>query len=47
VIDFWESRAAFNALLPRVEQSVAAADVELQCPRTSGQFAVHETITVA
>ncbi len=35
VIDFWESRAAFDAFTPRIEASVAAAGWHCKAPRTS------------
>ena len=43
VIDFWESREAFDAFTPRIESSVAAAGVEPQGPPDIKQFPVHET----
>jgi hypothetical protein len=43
VIDFWESREAFDAFAPRIEQSVEAAGVELQGPPDVKEFPVHET----
>jgi hypothetical protein len=43
VIDFWESRAAFDAFSSRIEQSVQAAGVELQGPPDIKEFPVHET----
>jgi hypothetical protein len=47
VIDFWESRAAFDALMPHVQQSVEAAGVALQGPPDIKEFPVYETITPA
>ncbi len=43
VIDFWESREAFDAFAPRIQQSVQAAGVELQGPPDVKEFPVHET----
>jgi hypothetical protein len=43
VIDFWESRADFDAFQPRIQSSVAAAGVELQGPPDVKEFPVHET----
>ena len=43
VIDFWESRADFDAFSPRITQSVEAAGVELQGPPDIKEFPVHET----
>jgi len=47
VIDFWESRAAFDALLPHIQQSVEAAGVELQGPPDIKEFPVHQTFPAA
>jgi hypothetical protein len=43
VIDFWESREDFDAFGPRIQQSVAAAGVELQGSPDIKEFPVHET----
>jgi hypothetical protein len=43
VIDFWESRAAFDAFSPRIQQSVQAAGVELQGAPDIKEFPVYET----
>ena len=43
VIDFWESRADFDAFAPRIQSSAAAAGVELQGPPDIKEFPVHET----
>lgn len=43
VIDFWESRADFDAFTPRIQQSVAAAGVEMQGAPDIKEFPVHET----
>jgi hypothetical protein len=46
VVDFWESRAAFNAFAPRIQASVEAAGVELQGAPDIEEFAVHETFAL-
>ncbi len=43
VIDFWESRAAFDAFMPRIQEAAAAAGVEMQGPPDVKEFPVHET----
>jgi hypothetical protein len=43
VIDFWESRGAFDTFQPRIQQAVEAAGIELQRPPDVKEFAVHET----
>lgn len=43
VIDFWESRADFDAFGHRIQESVAAAGVELQAAPDINEFPVHET----
>ncbi len=43
VIDFWESRADFDAFAPRIQQALAAAGVESQGPPDIKEFPVHET----
>lgn len=45
VIDFWESRQAFDAFQGRIESSVAAAGVALQAPPDIKEFPVHETFS--
>jgi hypothetical protein len=43
VIDFWESRADFDAFFgSRVQEAVKAAGVEMQGPPDVKEFAVHE-----
>jgi hypothetical protein len=42
VIDFWESRAAFDAFESRIGEAVAAAGVEMQGPPDVKEFPVHE-----
>lgn len=44
VIDFWESRADFEAFQGRIAEGVEAAGVELQGPPDIKEFPVHETI---
>jgi hypothetical protein len=43
VIDFWESRQAFDAFQGRIQEAVAAAGVELQGAPDVKEFPVHET----
>ena len=43
VIDFWESRAAFDAFAPRIRESIHAASVDYQGPPDIMEFPVHET----
>ena len=43
VIDFWESRADFDAFQPRIQAAVAEAGVEMTGPPDVKEFAVHET----
>ncbi len=43
IIDFWESRAAFDAFLEaRIQPAVEAAGVQLQAPPDIKEFPVHE-----
>lgn len=42
VIDFWESRGAFDSFQSRIEEAVAAAGVELAGPPDIREFPVHE-----
>jgi len=44
IIDFWESRADFEAFQQRIETGMAAAGVELQGPPDVKEFPVHELI---
>ena len=44
MIDFWESRAAFDALMPHLQQAMEAAGVELQGPPDIEEFPVYETM---
>ena len=44
VIDFWESRQDFDDFSGRIQESVAAAGVELQAPPDIKEFPVHEII---
>jgi hypothetical protein len=43
VIDFWESRQAFDAFQPRIQEAVTAAGVEMHGPPDIKEFPVHET----
>jgi quinol monooxygenase YgiN len=44
VIDFWESREAFDAFQQdRIQAAVAATGVEMQGPPDIKEFPVHET----
>lgn len=43
VIDFWNSRADFDAFQGRIEKSVEAAGVDMQRPPDIKEFSVHET----
>jgi hypothetical protein len=43
VIDFWESRADFDAFAPRIQESVAAAGVQMTGAPDVKEFPVHET----
>ena len=43
VIDFWESRAAFDTFQGRIQEAVAASGVALQGPPDIKEFPVHET----
>jgi hypothetical protein len=43
VIDFWESRAAFDEFENRIQEAAAAAGVEMQGPPDIKEFPVHET----
>lgn len=43
VIDFWESRAAFDAFESRLVQAAKDAGVEMQGPPDIKEFPVHET----
>jgi hypothetical protein len=44
IIDFWESRADFDAFSERIAEGVAAAGVEMQGPPDIKEFPVHEMI---
>lgn len=44
IIDFWESRADFDAFSGRIAEGTAAAGVELQGPPDIEEFPVHEVI---
>jgi hypothetical protein len=43
VIDFWESRADFDAFAGRIPAAMAAAGVEMQGAPDIKEFEVHET----
>jgi hypothetical protein len=43
VLDFWESREAFDAFAPRIQSSIGAAGVEMRGAPDVKEFAVHET----
>jgi len=44
IIDFWESREAFDAFAPQIEQGMASSGIEMQGPPDIKEFAVHETV---
>jgi hypothetical protein len=44
IIDFWESRADFDAFAVRFPAGMAAAGVEMQGPPDIKEFPVHEMI---
>jgi hypothetical protein len=44
IIDFWESRADFDAFSSRIQEGMAAAGVTPGGPPDIKEFAVHETI---
>ena len=44
IIDFWESRADFDAFQQRIAAGLAAAGVQPQGPPDIKEFPVHETI---
>ena len=44
IIDFWESRADFDAFSVRIQEGVQAAGVEMQGPPDIKEFPVHETV---
>jgi hypothetical protein len=43
-IDFWESRADFDAFAVRIQEGIAASGIEMQGPPDIKEFPVHETI---
>ena len=45
IIDFWESRADFDAFAGKVMEGMAAAGVEPQGPPDIKEFSVHEMIS--
>ena len=44
IIDFWESRADFDAFAPRIAAGMAAAGIEPDGPPDIKEFSVHETV---
>jgi hypothetical protein len=44
IIDFWESRADFDAFAPRITDAIAAAGIERQGPPDIKELPVHEMI---
>jgi hypothetical protein len=44
IIDFWESRADFDAFAPRIAEGMTAAGIEPQGPPDIKEFPVHEMI---
>jgi len=44
IIDFWESRADFDAFAPRIVEAMEAAGIEPQSPPDIKEFPVHEMI---
>jgi len=44
VIDFWESRADFDAFQSQIQAGIAASGVELSAPPDVKEFPVHEII---
>ena len=42
VIDFWESRQAYDAAMPVVQEAIESAGVTPQGPPSTEEFAVHE-----
>ena len=46
IVDFWESRADFDAFLEgKIQPGIAAAGVEMSGPPDIKEFPVHETIS--
>jgi hypothetical protein len=45
IIDFWRSRADFDAFAGKIAEGMAAAGVQLQGPPDIKEFAVHEMIS--
>jgi len=45
VIDFWESRADFDAFQPRIQEGMEAAGAAPTGPPDIKEFPVHETIS--
>jgi hypothetical protein len=45
IIDFWESRADFDAFAVKIQAGVAAAGIPMQGPPDVKEFPVHEIVT--
>jgi hypothetical protein len=45
IIDFWESRADFDAFAGRIQEGMASAGVEMHGPPDIKEFPVHETVS--
>lgn len=45
IIDFWESRADFDAFAPRIAAGIEAAGVAPTSPPDIKEFEVHETVS--
>ena len=45
IIDFWESRADFDAFSARIQEGMGAAGVAPQGPPDIKEFAVHEMVS--
>jgi hypothetical protein len=44
IIDFWETRADFDAFQTRIAEGMAAAGIEMQAAPEIKEFSVHELI---
>ena len=44
VLDFWESRADYDAAMPQVQAAIAAAGVSMQGPPEIEEFVVYEIV---
>jgi len=45
IIDFWESRADFDAFQAQIQQGMESAGTEMQAPPDVKEFPVHEMIS--